>query len=121
MTTYYWYNRQPLRRSLESTLAALIRMMNQTRCRLTISKRLLKSRERQPAINAIGGVPADHPARAEIHESCQIQPAFFGSKWSEKQGVVELFPCFSSPNRTCAFQRIRLSIQERPTAIATSR
>jgi chlorite dismutase len=34
-------------------------------------------------------------------------------------GMVKL--CFSSPNRTCTFQRIRLSIQAWPMAMATSR
>jgi hypothetical protein len=32
-------------------------------------------------------------------------------EWSKRQGVVELFPCLSSPNRTCASQRIRLSAE----------
>jgi hypothetical protein len=41
-------------------------------------------------------------------------------EWSKKQGVVELFPCFSSPNRTCTSQRIRLSIEVSLIAKATS-
>ena len=44
----------------------------------------------------------------------------WSQQWSKRQGVVELFPCLSSPNRTCTSQRIRLSIQERPIAMATS-
>ena len=40
--------------------------------------------------------------------------------WSKRQGVVELFPGLSSPNRTCASQRMRLSIQQWLMAITTS-
>ncbi len=43
----------------------------------------------------------------------------WSQQWSKRQGVVELFPCLSSPNRTCTSRRIRLSIQEWPMAMAT--
>jgi hypothetical protein len=65
--------------------------------------------------------PANHHTREHIDDHRQVQPAGSGGQWSKKQDVVELFSCFSSPNRTCTFQRIRLSIQAWPMAIATSR
>ena len=42
------------------------------------------------------------------------------TEWSKRQGVVELFPGLSSPNRTGASQRMRLSIQQWLMAITTS-
>ena len=42
------------------------------------------------------------------------------AQWSKRQGVVELFPGLSSPNRTGASQRMRLSIQQWLMAITTS-
>jgi hypothetical protein len=50
----------------------------------------------------------------------QVFPFILDLEWSKKQGVVELFPCFSSPNRTCTSQRIRLSIEVSLIAKATS-
>ena len=32
-------------------------------------------------------------------------------EWGERPGLVELSPSLSSPNQTCTFQRIQLSIQ----------
>jgi hypothetical protein len=56
-------------------------------------------------------LPADDLAAEDIEEQVEVEelPANGRRQWSKKQGVVELFPCFSSPNRTCTFQRIRLS------------
>jgi hypothetical protein len=65
--------------------------------------------------------PADDPPSAHVENDREEQKACLGRQWSKKQGVVRLFPCFSSPNRTCASQRIRLSIQEWLVAMATSR
>src|SRR5450755_356293 len=55
--------------------------------------------------------PAHHTAAEQVDDHGQKQPALVGWEWSKRQGVVELFPCLSSPNRTCTFQRIRLSVQ----------
>ncbi|MGF6605004.1 hypothetical protein P3T23_009765, partial [Paraburkholderia sp. GAS448] len=55
-----------------------------------------------------------------VDGAIQIFPLAIDLKWSKKQGVVELFPCFSSPNRTCTSQRIRLSIEVSLIAKATS-
>jgi hypothetical protein len=61
-------------------------------------------------------------AAEDIEDEVQIQelPPDRGWEWSKKQGVVELSPCFSSTNRTCTSQRMRLSIQAWPKAMATS-
>jgi len=45
-----------------------------------------------------------------VDGSVEIFPVTLDAEWSKKQGVLELFPCFSSTNRTCTSQRIRLSI-----------
>jgi len=54
--------------------------------------------------------PAHYLATEHIEHHGQVQEAFPGREWSERPGVVELSPDLSSPNRTCTFQRIRLSI-----------
>ncbi len=63
--------------------------------------------------------PAHHFAAKQIDHHCEKQPAFRGWEWSKRQGVVELFPRLSSPNRTCTAQRIRLSVQVLLIAKAT--
>src|SRR5258708_4040360 len=55
--------------------------------------------------------PADDAPAEHVKHHGQIQKPLTGREWSKRQGVVELFPCLSSPNRTCTSQRIRLSIQ----------
>jgi hypothetical protein len=55
-----------------------------------------------------------------IDSSVQVLPLAGDLEWSERPGVVELFPGLSSPNRTCTSQRIRLSIQVLLKAKATS-
>lgn len=55
-----------------------------------------------------------------IYRTVQINPFATNLQWSKRQGVVELFPCLSSPNRTCTSQRIRLSIEALLIAKATS-
>ncbi len=59
-------------------------------------------------------------AGEHVLDACQVEPALPGGQWSKRQGVVELFPCLSSPNRTCTSQRIRLSVQALLMAKATS-
>ena len=54
--------------------------------------------------------PSDNLTGEQIHDHGQVQPALPGAEWSETPAVVELFAGLSSPNRTCTFQRIRLSI-----------
>jgi hypothetical protein len=56
--------------------------------------------------------PADDIAAEDIEDDVQMEAGPFGRslQWSERPGVVELFPGLSAPNRTCTFQRIRLSI-----------
>jgi hypothetical protein len=54
--------------------------------------------------------PTDNFARARIQHDRQEQKARPCREWSERPGVVELFPGLSAPNRTCTFPRIRLSI-----------
>ena len=55
-----------------------------------------------------------------VYRSIEVRPLAAHLEWSKRQGVVELFPCLSSPNRTCTFQRIRLSVQVLLKAKATS-
>ena len=57
---------------------------------------------------------------APVHHRSQIDEATRHREWSKRQGVVELFPRLSSPNRTCTSQRIRLSVQVLLIAKATS-
>ena len=59
-----------------------------------------------------GDHPADDVAAEDIEDDVQVKARPFGRplEWSERPGVVELFPGLSAPNRTCTFQRIRLSI-----------
>ncbi len=54
--------------------------------------------------------PTDDQAVEAIDYRRQIYLAGGNLKWSKRQGVVELSPYLSSPNRTCPSQRIRLSI-----------
>jgi len=67
-------------------------------------------------------LPPHDLAAVKIQYQIQVKPATHhdGRQWSKRQGVVELFPCLSSPNRTCTSQRIRLSIEVLPMAKATS-
>jgi hypothetical protein len=74
----------------------------------------------QRLIDALAHGPAHHRARVKVEKYCQVESARPGGKWSERPGVVELFPGLSSPNRTCTSQRIRLSIQVLLKAKATS-
>ena len=64
--------------------------------------------------------PAHHPPAEQVDYDSQIQPTFGRRQWSKRQGVVELSPGLSSPNRTWTSQRIRLSVQALLIAKATS-
>jgi hypothetical protein len=61
---------------------------------------------------AMGDHPTDDVAAKNIENHVQVKARPLGRalEWSERPGVVELFPGLSAPNRTCTFQRIRLSI-----------
>jgi hypothetical protein len=59
-------------------------------------------------------------ATEQIYNFSEKESAFLVGKWSKRQGVVELSPRLSSPNRTCTSQRIRLSVQVLLIAKATS-
>jgi hypothetical protein len=68
-------------------------------------------------LGELGGFPVrDRPAddvaakNIENHKQVKARPLGRSLEWSERPGVVELFPSLSAPNRTCTFQRIRLSI-----------
>jgi len=100
-------------------LTALIRMMDD-RFGSALRKGHIESIKHQFGSQVIGHCPTDNAPRPDIEHDGEIQEARRGREWSKKQGVVGLFPCFSSPNRTCASQRIRLSIQEWLNAMATS-
>jgi hypothetical protein len=54
--------------------------------------------------------PAHYLAAEYIEHHGEVQESLPSGEWSERPGVVELSPDLSSPNRTCTFQRIRLSI-----------
>ncbi|MGF6931146.1 hypothetical protein OKW41_000285 [Paraburkholderia sp. UCT70] len=56
----------------------------------------------QQKVNRVAGL---------VDGAVQIGPLPLDFEWSKRQGVVELFPGLSSPNRTCASQRIRLSAE----------
>lgn len=70
-------------------------------------------------------LPATHRlayghSRIQTQHNVEIEPVLSRTEWSERPGVVALSPGLSSPNRTCTFQRIRLSIQALLNATATS-
>ena len=71
--------------------------------------------ERQLGAHMIAHRPADDLARGKVEDRGEIEPSLSSGEWSRKRER------FLSPNRTCAFQRIRLSIQPWLRAIATSR
>ena len=74
----------------------------------------------QAALHMRLQAPAHHAPAEQVDDDGQKQPALVGGEWSKRQGVVELFPRLSSPNRTCTSQRIRLSVQVLLIAKATS-
>ena len=54
--------------------------------------------------------PPDNLPGEQVHNDGEVEPPLPRAEWSERPAVVELFAGLSSPNRTCTFQRIRLSI-----------
>ena len=81
---------------------------------------LLERVERQIGAKRVRDPPTHDAPGEGVDDERDIDEPGPGRQWSKKQGVVGLFPCFSSPNRTCALPRIRLSIRERFIATATS-
>ena len=121
--THTLYKRALLERLGKSSASILdpsIRMDQESFGRLPSLTGVLQSLEHALMAQRLIQCPPHYFARIQIQKNRQIQPAFSRPEWSKKQGVVGLFPCFSSPNRTCTFQRIRLSIQAWPMAMATS-
>ena len=61
---------------------------------------------------AVSDHPTDDVAAKNVDRHIQMEACPLGRalEWSERPGVVELFPGLSAPNRTCTFQRIRLSV-----------
>ena len=83
-------------------------------------RRLFQRVQNQFGVHRARHPPAnDTPGEYVDHEG-HVDEAGPGREWSERLGVVELFPSLSSPNRTCTSQRIRLSIQVLLKAKATS-
>ena len=91
-------------------LRAVIGMMNHSVLGPALCERHVDGREHQLSFQMIFHRPADDFARACIQHDRQEQKPRPRRKWSERPGVVELFPGLSAPNRTCTFPRIRLSI-----------
>jgi hypothetical protein len=73
-------------------------------------KRLFKRIQNKVRGHRRADAPANDPPSEHVDHERDVQPALPRREWSKRQGVVELSPCLSSPNRTCTSQRIRLSI-----------
>jgi len=99
----------PLAEGVTGVLTAAIGVENDSAW-LTLSDRHLQRIEDQLRLQVCIHRPAHNLAREHVQDHRQVQKAAPGRKWSERPGVVELFPGLSAPNRTCTFQRIRLSI-----------
>jgi len=96
-------------KSHRGVLRPLIGVMNDL-LRASHCERHVQGTEHQLAQQMRAHGPAHYLATEHIEHHGQVQEAFPGREWSERPGVVELSPDLSSPNRTCTFQRIRLSI-----------
>ena len=79
--------------------------------------RAAKASQRRPqSVNAevrrrrVGESPGEHLPGEPVNDGDEVHKAASHREWSERPAVVELFAGLSSPNRTCTFQRIRLSI-----------
>ena len=83
--------------------------------------RLLEGVEGEIGSERVRRSPPHDPSGIHVDHERYVDESAPRSEWSKRQGVVELSPRLSSPNRTCTSQRIRLSIQEGPMAMATSR
>ncbi len=100
----------PLAEGEARVLAAVIGMMDHPTVGPTLREGHVDGRQHELGPQMILHRPTDHFARARIEHDRQEQKARPRREWSERPGVVELFPGLSAPNRTCTFQRIRLSI-----------
>ena len=96
--------------SMGAILAAPVRMHDDPFGAFAFKNSHLQGITHQVGGHAFGHCPTDGLTGEQVGDDRQIQPAFVCAGWSKRQGVVGLFPCLSSPNRTCTFQRIRLSI-----------
>jgi len=102
-------------------LNALIGVVDQlARNDIAVSQSHLKCAQSQGRGEMVLKRPADHLAAERVQHDRQIDEGLGQVEWSKRQGVVELFPRLSSPNRTCTSQRIRLSVQVVLIAKATS-
>lgn len=90
-------------------LATAVRMMDDRRG-LALRDRHVQSRQNQFRSQMRLHRPAHDPPRVHVEHHRQLQESGPSRQWSERPAVVELFAGLSSPNRTCTFQRIRLSI-----------
>src|SRR5665213_1682858 len=108
-----------LRRPVACGLCALIRVNERITWR-SLRQRLHHRVEYQFAMNGLACSSANDSSRKQVYDDDEIQSALPSAKWSERPGVVELFPGRPSPNRTCTSQRIRLSIQVLLNAKPTS-
>jgi len=120
MKCYAQQSESVLRRPIESGLAALVRVMQQLDWLTTPPDRHHQGIGHELRGHARLHRPANDATRVQVEHHGHVQPAFGSPEWSERLGVVELFPSLSSPNRTCTSQRIRLSIQVLLKAKATS-
>ena len=101
-------------------LRAAVAVMDQAISISAGMKSLFQGIKHQVSTHAAGGTPAHDAVGKGIDNERRVHEPGPGREWSKKQGVVGLFPCFSSPNRTCTSRRIRLSIQQWLIAMATS-
>lgn len=101
-------------------LAAPVGVMDQPGLGLAPVNRHHQRTNRQRLGHGSVHAPADDVPRVQAHDHGSVQPTLHRPEWSERSGVVELFPDLSSPNRTCTSQRIRLSIYVLLNAKATS-
>ena len=120
MKCYAQQSESVLRRPIESGLAATIAVMHDAVDSGARPDRLFQRIEHQLGVHRARHAPADDATREYVDHERDVHEPAPSREWSERLGVVELFPSLSSPNRTCTSQRIRLSIQVLLKAKATS-
>jgi hypothetical protein len=98
-----------LAKGVARVLAASIGVVDDCR-RLPLCDRHVQRRQNQLRSQVRLHRPAHDATRVHIKHHRQIQKAGPSREWSERPGVVELFPGLSAPNQTCTLPRIRLSI-----------
>jgi len=87
---------------------------------LALLQRHVQRGQHQFGFHPLADRPANNTPAPHIQDNGLEDEAGPGRQWSKRRSVVELFPCLSSPNRTCTSQRIRLSVQVLLIAMATS-